>query len=220
MLFSPREFIGGGTGLSVLSSRDICERLQSQDVSRRLVVTPVLDPSVQIGPSSVDLRLGMRFLVDIRTREPLIRVDPESRDVGTFFDATYREFGQTFILYPGQLVLACSFEYIRLPLDLSGQLVSRSSLNRLGISFSTIVQPGYTGTLTLDLSNSTSNPIELVVGMRIAQLQLYQLCSPIEQGYLNYPSSKYVADTGPKVSAAARDEDLDRLLGMCKDLAK
>lgn len=197
--------------MGVLTRKTIIERLETTDVNTRLIVTPLLFGNDQIGLSSVDLRLGNRFKVDLRTREPYIGLVASERPVSTFFDETYRDFGENFLLYPGQLVLACTFEYLRIPYDLVGHLASRSSLNRLGVSFYSIIHPGYTGALTFELTNSTSNPVALVPGMRIAQLQLHDLDMPVEEGYARQVPSKYVANTQPKVSEASGDEELSYL---------
>lgn len=196
--------------MAVLTSHELTERLNHGDEKSRLVITPILDPQVQVGLCSVDLRLGTRFQVDLRTRDPYISLDG-NRPVRSFFDETYRDFGEPFILYPGQLVLACTFEYLRLPYDVAGHLASRSSLNRLGISFYSLVQPGYAGTLTFELTNSTSNPIALMPGMRIAQLQLHLLHGALEDAYASVVTSKYVGSTGPKVSSVSLDVELAKL---------
>lgn len=196
--------------MSSLSKAALQNRLNSTNEKERLVITPILDPKVQIGLSSIDLRLGTRFLVDLRTREPY--VSPGSaRPAETFFDDTYRAFGEKFILYPGQLVLACTFEYVRLPYDLLGHVITRSSMNRLGLALHSSVQPGYTGTLTLELTNLSSNPIALTPGIRIVQLELVELKDMLEEGYLGQVTSKYIGNTGPRVSGAAADPELSRL---------
>lgn len=136
----------------ILSDRALRARLAERDPAKRLVVTPILDEQ-QIGPAGVDLRLGTRFMVDLRTREPVMDPSSEGRPITTFFDSTYRDIGSRFVLYPGQLVLASTFEYVKIPHDLFGILITRSSWNRMGIALYSIVQPGYVGALTLELSN-------------------------------------------------------------------
>lgn len=198
--------------MSVLSREIICERLSESELNRRLVITPLLDPESQIGPASVDLRLGVNFRVDLRTREPVLdALRTNGRPIDTFFDNTFREFGERFVIYPGQLVLASTFEYLALPTDLYGQVVTRSSMNRLGVSLYSIVQPGYAGTLTIELSNQSSNPVALYPGMRVAQIAFIQLEKPVTQGYVSHAMAKYVADPQPKVSALDEDAELDKL---------
>lgn len=194
----------------MLSDKHLQVRLQEKDHAKRLVVTPILDDA-QIGPAGIDLRLGTRFMVDLRTREPVIDPAPETRPVVSFFDSTYRGIGSRFVLYPGQLVLASTFEYIKLPKDLFGILVTRSSWNRLGISLHSIVQPGYVGTLTLELTNRSSSAVALYPGLRLVQLMLIQISSAPTAQYLDQLAAKYAAVAGPKASAITSDHDWDKI---------
>lgn len=200
----------------ILSDLDLRARLSEKDPSKRLVITPILDDE-QIGPAGVDLRLGTRFMVDMRTRQPVIDPASEERPISSFFDSTYRNFGSRFVLYPGQLVLASTFEYVKLPMDLFGILVTRSSWNRLGISLLSVVQPGYAGTLTLELTNQSSSAVALYPGLRIVQLGLFQSASAPTAPYLSQVAAKYAAVAGPKVSAISSDHDWEKIRHWPKD---
>lgn len=179
----------------------------------RLIITPILDFEKQISTSTVDLRLGTKFKVDMKTREPYINPLESKRPMSSFFDETYREFGNKFLLYPGQLVVGSTFEYIRLPNNVFGILSTRSSWNRLGISISTFVQPGYAGVLTLDIVNQSSNPIALYPGLRLTHLALFSIDNSQEQlGYLSSPISKYKANSEPVLSSIYEDKDFQNLM--------
>lgn len=192
--------------MSVLSGKRITELLENGE-DGSLVITPILD-KLQIGPASIDLRLSTEFKVSIPSRSPVLGVVEEA--IETFFQETFREFGEDFILYPNQLVLANTFEYIRLPENVAGIIVIRSSLNRLGLNVSSMVQPGYAGTLTLQLTNSGENAIKLRTGMRLVQLVLYDVNDPA--GFYRTNSlSKYVGDTHPVLSGINKDNDLNLL---------
>lgn len=176
---------------------------------RRLIITPLLEES-QVGDVTIDLRLGTDFQVAIQTREPSIGVIPRKdendlRPVETFFQETHRDFGERFLIYPGQLVLANTFEYVRLPSNIFGFLISRSSLNRLGITISSIIQPGYAATLTLELSNRSSNVVELVPGMRIVQVFFFKTA---EEAVPKVAQSKYLGLVEPMTSELGRDSEL------------
>lgn len=196
----------------MLSDRDLRERLNADEPSKRLVITPLLDPE-QIGPAGVDLRLGTRFKVDVRTREPVMDPSPTGRPIESFFNPTYRDIGSRFVLYPGQVVLASTFEYVKLPEDLFGILVTRSSWNRLGISLKSIVQPGYVGTLTLELTNQSSSAVAIYPGLRIVQLCLLQTTEEADKPYIARVAAKYAAMAGPEVSAVASDHEWDVIKG-------
>jgi dCTP deaminase len=201
-----------GELMSVLSKEEIEKYLGLEDLNNRLIITPILDKDKQIGSSTVDLRLGTKFRVDIRTREPYIDPMKNERPIETFFDSTHRNFGEKFLLYPNQLVVASTFEYVRLPSNIMGILATRSSWNRLGISITSIVQPGYAGVLTLELINNSSNPIAIQPGLRFAQLSLFELTGVIKHpGYASQSLSKYVANAEPYVSNIFKDKDLEVL---------
>ncbi|KAB2451519.1 dCTP deaminase [Bacillus thuringiensis] len=198
--------------MSVLSKDEIEQYLNHSDPEKRLVITPILDSEKQFSPCTIDLRLGTTFKVDMRTREPYIDPMHAERPIDTFFDYTYRNFGEKFLVYPGQLIIASTFEYLRMPKDLFGLLATRSSWNRLGLSISSIVQPGYAGVLTLELLNNSSNPIALYPGLRFVQLSLFSIQGETHiPGYISQTASKYIANTEPSVSNILKDHDLEKL---------
>lgn len=185
----------------------------SNESNNSLVITPLLDKK-QIGVSSIDLRLGTKFKTEVKTRKPIIEITDD--DIEGFFDETFRSFGENFILYPNQLVLCNSFEYIRLPDNIVGLVYARSSLNRLGIQLSSIVQPGYAGSLTLELINKGNNAVNLMVGMRIVQLILFKVDDSLDKSY-NINITKYIGNIDPIVSQISKDSDLKVLKKMILD---
>lgn len=192
--------------MPVLTSPMIKERmdLDEDDIDKNLIITPLLEET-QLNGASIDLRLGTEFKVSIPTRSPLIGVVEEPID--QFFQSTFRSFGEDFILYPNQLVLVNSFEYIRIPNDLVGMISTRSSLNRLGLNVTSIIHPGYAGTLTLQLENNGVNAIKLTCGMRLIQLILFTSAA-VPQAYVSNSVSKYISNTSPILSQINRDSDL------------
>lgn len=192
--------------MPVLTSLMIKERmdLDEDDIDKNLIITPLLEET-QLNGASIDLRLGTEFKVSIPTRSPLMGIVEEPID--QFFQSTFRSFGEDFILYPNQLVLVNSFEYIRIPNDLVGMISTRSSLNRLGLNVTSIVHPGYAGTLTLQLENNGVNAIKLICGMRLIQLVLFSSIA-VPQAYISNSVSKYISNTSPILSQINRDSDL------------
>ncbi|MGL4525429.1 MAG: dCTP deaminase [Aestuariivirga sp.] len=189
---------------------EILERLARDDATG-LWIEPLLDEK-QIGEATVDLRLGYDFLVSIVTRRPYIgiaRDDERFRAISTYFQPTRRELGERFILYPDQVVLATTLEYIALPSDCYADVLTRSSYTRLGIALSTMVQPGFRGCFSVELFNHGNNPIELVVGAKMFQMRLTKLVDGLSYGGLD---RKYFGNVRPTPSRAADDDDLVRLL--------
>lgn len=186
---------------------DLIQNRLSLKSENPLVITPILDDS-QYNPASIDLRLGCEFKVSIPTRHPIMGITQQPME--SFFQDTFRNFGEDFILHPNQLVLVNTFEYIKLPLDLMGMISVRSSLNRLGININSIVHPGYAGTLTLQLENNSTTPINLTCGMRIIQLSLIKTSS-FQTSYITNHLAKYIGNTSPTTSQINLDPDLEIL---------
>lgn len=196
--------------MSTLHRGEIQELLDSDDPDS-FFVDPLLDPS-QIGDLSVDLRLGYDFLVSIVTRQPYISIaasgTSSSRAIGSHFQETRRDIGSGFVLYPNQVVLGTSLEFVSLPRNVYGDVLSRSSVTRLGIHINTMVQPGFRGCVPLELFNHGNNAIELIVGSRICQLRLSKIGADGDYGAR---PRKYYGDVRPSVSRADKDSELDRL---------
>lgn len=189
--------------MSVLGRVGLEEAILKRPLPDRLIVMPLVRPS-QLGPASVDVRLGTRFHL-------LRRTEGSGLDPGSATQSEVEEgqedvvvpIGKKLWLHPGQFVLGATLEYLRFPDDLAADVVSRSSWGRIGLLVATavMVQPGYRGTLTLELVNHGDGPIALYPGSRIAQLVVHQIAEPDKSPY----SGKYVGSTGPQVSHLAKE---------------
>ncbi|PSQ24087.1 dCTP deaminase [Halobacteriales archaeon QS_9_67_17] len=169
----------------ILSDADILRRLEEGD----LAVEPLDDPDLQIQPASVDLRLG--------TEEEYI-------------DETVVEDGEEFILHPGDFVLGTTKERVELPADLIAHVQGRSSLGRLAVvihATAGIIDPGYRGQITLELSNLGTAPVALTPGMRISQVLFTELKSAAERPYGAERQSKYQDQSGPQASRIQGDRE-------------
>lgn len=190
-----------------LTQESIFERL-----NKDLFIRPLLDKE-QFGEVSIDFRLGYDFLVATHGREAYMdtsknNIHSSQRNIYHFFQASRRQLGETFILHPQQTILATSLEYIKLPNDLFLMLFLRSSYARLGLTVSTIVQPGYCGCISIELTNNNLTPINLTVGARI--LQALVMPTHVSTNYYN-KDRKYLCNVRPEPSAAMDDKDLEIL---------
>ncbi len=185
-----------------LNKKKILKLIEEKD----LIIRPLLDKSKQVGEISIDLRLGTDFLVSFLGREPFIDVSghPKSKPIKNFFGSTRRRFGETFLLHPNQTVLCSSLEYIKMPEDVFAVLNMRSSYARLGLTLATIVQAGYSGCFSIELTNVNHNPIRLRVGARIFHARFFK---GDEMKYLS-GDRKYICQVRPIVSKADIDTDL------------
>lgn len=140
-----------------------------------LVISPILEPAIQVGNGSVDIRLGTRFIVN---KIPQVtEINPSGLTPETlreFQEEVAVPIEEKFMLHPGRFLLGCTFEFIALPQDLCGFVLSRSNYGRAGllIATATYVHPGWHGCLTLELENLGEVPIALWPGSRIGQLVL------------------------------------------------
>jgi dCTP deaminase len=187
-----------------LHNNDIKELIASND----LVIRPFLDDIEQIGQLTIDFRLGTDFLVSTQGRESIIDTSYRDSKDGLskfFFLPTRRKMGQEFIFYPNQTVLCSSLEYIKLPDNVFATLSMRSSYSRLGLSVSTIVQAGYYGCISIEISNSNNNPVKIAVGTRLFQARLFQLNEKLNY---NERPRKYLCQVRPEPSKIEDDKEL------------
>jgi dCTP deaminase len=209
----------------ILSDGDIRRRLEKGD----LVVEPLDDPELQIQPASLDMRLGREFLEFKNTNLSCIHPssNPEVADyvtktqVGHPGQSQLSEYAQEtdadrtieqdeFILHPGDFVLGTTKERVEIPDDLIAHVEGRSSLGRLAIvvhATAGIVDPGYEGQITLELSNLGKAPVALTPDMRISQLTFTELKNRAEVPYGKERGSKYQGQTGPQASRIQGDAE-------------
>jgi len=181
----------------LLSDQD----LQAEIKAGRLRVEP-FDP-VLIQPSSIDVRLDRWFRVFNNTRYTHIDPAQQQDELTTLVEVPE---GEPFVLHPNEFVLASTLEVVTLPDTLAGRLEGKSSLGRLGLlthSTAGFIDPGFSGHVTLELSNVANLPITLWPGMRIGQLCLFRLSSPALHPYGSpVYGSRYQGQRGPTPSRA------------------
>ena len=91
---------------------------------------------------------------------------------------------ETFIIPPGCAALASTLEHFDMPNDVLGKVADKSTWARKFLAVqNTIIECGWRGFLTLELSNHSLVPITIESGMPIAQIILHLLDEPSEQPY-------------------------------------
>jgi len=179
----------------LLSDKDIRAEIESG----RVVIDPY-DPKM-IQPSSIDVRLDRFFRVFENHKYPHIDPSVEQPDLTRLVEP---EGEDPFILHPGEFALASTYEVITLPDDVASRLEGKSSLGRLGLlthSTAGFIDPGFSGHVTLELSNVATLPIKLYPGMKIGQLCMFRLSSPAEHPYGSAEyGSRYFGQRGPTAS--------------------
>jgi dCTP deaminase len=190
----------------LLSDRDIRAELDAERIK--------LDPldRTMIQPSSVDVRLDRFFrLFD---NHKYAHIDP-SQDQPELTRLVEVDPHEPFVLHPGEFVLGSTYEQVTLPDDVAARLEGKSSLGRLGLlthSTAGFVDPGFTGHVTLELSNVATLPIKLWPGSKIGQLCFFRLSSPAEHPYGTGENlNRYMGQRGPTASRSFQNFHLTDL---------
>lgn len=192
--------------MSILTEEEIRNRLIKK---KDLIITPLLELT-QIKDGSVDIRLGSKF-IDTRIRQFTVLDPPElSGDkIKSFQEKLNLVIGDHYTLHPGRLILASTFEFISLPNDLCGYVLSRSRYGRAGlmVATATYIHPLWQGCLTLELFNYGDFPIHLYVGSKVAQLILQVA------GKISATKRKKIIPVGPEFTQMHDDDNWDKLRG-------
>ena len=186
---------GTTLALVVLSDRSIRAEIEAG----RIEIAPFDESLIQ--PSSVDVRVDRRFRVFHNARYPYIDVRQPMEDLTELVEVPD---GQPFILHPGEFVLGQTLETITLPDDIVARLEGKSSLGRLGLlihSTAGFVDSGFSGNLTLELSNVANLPITIYHGMPIGQISFMRMDASVERPYgSDEAHSKYQGQAEPTAS--------------------
>ncbi len=154
-----------------------------------------------VQPSSVDVRLDRFFRLFDNHKYQHIDPSLDQPDLTRLVEVDATE---PFVLHPGEFVLGATYEVVTLPDDIAARLEGKSSLGRLGLlthSTAGFIDPGFSGHVTLELSNVATLPITLWPGMKIGQLCFFRLSSPAEHPYgSDKYGSRYQGQRGPTAS--------------------
>jgi dCTP deaminase len=176
----------------VLSDSDIKTAIEKGEI----IIDPLDDSAIQ--PASVDLRLGSELRVFDNHKFPVIDPMKPMPDLTRMVEIDELI---PFVLHPGEFVLGVTMENIVVPNNIVARLDGKSSLGRLGLvvhSTAGFVDPGWSGRLTLELSNLANLPIYLYSGMKVSQISFMKLTSPSRKPYGSKGlGSKYQGQQGP-----------------------
>lgn len=164
-----------------------------------LTISP-LEPG-QIQPASVDVRLGSTFSIVEDSPSGVVTMEHQIQYKTITTD--------TYVLLPGQFVLATTMEYFNLPDNLTAFVEGRSSLGRMGLFIQNAgwVDPGFEGEITLELFNANRCAIELRSGRRVGQMVFAEMDHPALHPY----AGKYQGQRGATGSRVYLDREAERL---------
>ncbi|MCH5337958.1 MAG: dCTP deaminase [Acetatifactor sp.] len=175
----------------ILSDKTISKMLDEKS----LIINPLTNEQIQ--PASVDIRLGNTFSVVDDTPTGIITLENQIKYKSITTD--------TYLILPGQFVLATTMEYFELPNNITAFVEGRSSLGRMGLFIQNAgwVDPGFKGEITLELFNANRCAIELKTGRRIGQLVFAEM----DAYALNPYNGKYQGQTGATGSKVFMDKE-------------
>jgi dCTP deaminase len=154
-----------------------------------------------VQPASVDIRLDRFFRTFENHRYQFIDPRQEQLDMTRAVEVPANE---PFVLHPGEFVLGSTFEVVTLPDDIAARVEGKSSLGRLGLlthATAGFIDPGFSGHVTLELSNVANLPVTLWPGMKIGQLCFIKMSSASEHPYgSSVYGSRYQNQRGPTPS--------------------
>lgn len=197
--------------IAVHLQRDVRKIEQGERPKSPLVIRPLHEETIskmkKSGSASVDLRLGNWFSLVKHSKTAILDVvkrKDNSEHESKFISTHYVPFTERFVLHPGAFVLGVTLEWLRFPDDLAGEVIGRSSWGRRGLIIATAtgVHPGFTGSLTLEITNLGTIPIAIYPGMNICQLFVMQAIGGNDATH----KSKFNLCRKPKLGVIRHDE--------------
>jgi dCTP deaminase len=189
----------------LLSDREIGELVAQGNIFVPTDNHPI-DLSLQLGPSSIDLRLGPELLLfDSHT----VRILDLGENHPPHMRRVQIDDKEGFVLQPGEFVLGTTVEAVKIPHDLVGKVGGRSSLGRLGLTIQTDagnIDPGFEGQISLQIHNLGRQPLLLRPYQRICQLCFMKMSKPAEIPYHKKQDSKYHGQFGPVASRISKEQ--------------
>jgi dCTP deaminase len=202
----------GKLAMAILKSDQLESRINHHEKASRIVVVPKSSINLDTGAAAIDLRLG-RWFTSLRSgATPALDIsvaDAEPRQKEhAYTKRHFIPFSGEYYLQPKGFVLGVTLEWIKLPQDLAGYITSRSRIGRRGLIIATAagVHPGFSGCLTLELSNVSDVPIILRPGLTIGQLFVHETLGAAEPTTSDFAGSRL-----PIIGPLIRDEFAEKL---------
>jgi dCTP deaminase len=171
-----------------------------------------IDWDVQLQPSTVDLRLDNIFYVQkmaVHTEQR--RIDPRTADGSEYFVRKTLPTGEPFVMQPGphNFILGSTMEFVQVPTDMVAFVDGRSSYGRWGLrihSTAGLIDAGFRGKITLEISLDSRYELVLHPGDRICQIRFETLDYAATRPYGHASrKSKYQNQAGAVPSLSKKD---------------
>lgn len=163
------------------------------------MIDPFVDGQVRNGVISYglssygyDIRVADEFKVFTPGMGDMAVVDPKHLSTKAMVD--FR--GDVCIIPPNSFALARSLEYMRMPRNVLGAVLGKSTYARCGIVTNfTPLEPGWHGYITIEISNTTPLPAMIYANEGIAQVLFFEGDAPCEVSYAD-KQGKYQGQKG------------------------
>ncbi len=182
--------------MAILSDNDLKELIKSENAVYS--DKKDLDLDLQLGPSSLDLRLGYEFgILNTRKLELIDTRDMQKYDAYIKKEEHTPEDG--VVIHPGEFILGSTLETINVPKDKVARVEGRSSYGRLGIivhATAGFIDPGFEGDITLEIQNLGNAPVKIYPEDRVCQIVFESMTSEAGKPYGDKKDTKYMGQTG------------------------
>lgn len=151
----------------VLSDQEIKEYVKKSRMIKPFKASQVRGGKISFGLSSYgyDFRIANDFKIFTNIKNAI--VDPKNFADNSFVNHR----GKECVIPPNSFALGRSVEYFKMPRDILGICVGKSTYARCGIVVNvTPIEPEWEGFITVEISNTTPLPAKIYAGEGIAQL--------------------------------------------------
>jgi len=183
--------------MAILSDKDLKKLIDQKDLVY-VEDGPSIDPDLQIGPSSLDLRLGYDFGF-LETRKVKCLDTKEVDDLSSMQRKMTRGSEEGVVIHPGEFVIGTTLETVNIPDNRVARIEGRSSYARLGLiphAAGGFVDAGFEGQITLEIQNLGNVPITIYPEDRICQMAVETMTSEAERPYGEKTDAKYMGQKG------------------------
>lgn len=172
--------------------------VEIRELAKRGMIYPFFEGNNAVGRLSNGLS-SYGYDITLAEEFKLFRHDA----VGTVIDPKNFEpmhlqtlFGKECIIPAHSFVLSYSMEYFKIPRDLLGIVVGKSTYARCGLVVNiTALEPAWEGQITIEISNTTPSPVKVYAGEGIAQVLFIRAEAECEKSY-EEKKGKYQRQTG------------------------
>lgn len=199
--------------MTVLSDREIRRHLRMGT----LLVDPMLAENQQVKGAKIDLRLDNKFRILRSEQAPMWDSQAGGVDNHPPYDRVDVGYRGKFVLHPGNFVIGQTFEVVRMPPTHLGRIEGRSSLARRGVLIhvtASVIDPGFTGNICLELFNLGHVPVVLHPLMRVGALTIEKIAGKVSSAY--GPGSQFMGDAIDLGLVSKADKDFDEIRKLVK----